>query len=120
MSRTHTPPHAATIVIAEDSPTQAMNLQYLLEQHDYRVVVCDNGQQALAAVREHKPALVISDVVMPQMTGYELCRQLKADRALSGIPVLLVTSLNDPEDVLRGLEAGADSFILKPYDENFL
>lgn len=120
----NTPPnpsvHPATILIAEDSPTQAMNLQYLLEQHDYEVVVCENGEQALTAARAKKPDVVISDIVMPRMSGYQLCRALKADPALADVPVLLVTSLNDPEDVLRGLDAGADSFILKPYEQNFL
>lgn len=108
------------ILIAEDSPTQAMNLQYLLEQHDCRVIVCANGVQALAEARQQVPDVIISDIVMPVMNGYELCRALKAEPALADIPVLLVTSLNDPEDVLRGLDAGADSFILKPYEESFL
>lgn len=108
------------VLIAEDSPTQAMNLQYLLEQHDCRVVVCANGAQALAQAKQSRPDVVISDIVMPLMNGYELCRALKSEPDLADIPVLLVTSLNDPEDVLRGLDAGADSFLLKPYEENFL
>ncbi len=110
----------AIVLIAEDSPTQAMNLQYLLEQHDSQVIVCENGAQALAQAKQTRPDVIISDVVMPQMGGYDLCRSLKSEPGLSEVPVLLVTSLNDPEDVLRGLDAGADSFILKPYEENFL
>lgn len=109
-----------TILVAEDSPTQAMNLQHLLEQHDCNVVLCENGLKALTQTRRSKPDVIISDIVMPQMSGYQLCRALKSDPELADIPVLLVTSLNDPEDVLRGLDAGADSFILKPYEENFL
>jgi hypothetical protein len=110
----------ASILIAEDSPTQSMNLQYLLERHDCQVTACANGAEALAHARKHKPDVIISDIVMPLMNGYELCRALKSDPGLRDVPVLLVTSLNDPEDVLRGLDAGADSFILKPYEENFL
>lgn len=117
---TNAPRPQACILIAEDSPTQAMNLQYLLEQHDYRVIACENGRKALEAAREHRPDLVISDIVMPEMNGYELCRAIKSDPELGEMPVLLVTSLNDPEDVLLGLDAGADSFILKPYEESFL
>lgn len=108
------------ILVAEDSSTQAMSLQYLLEQQGYRVTVCENGRLALEAALRFKPTLVISDVVMPVMDGYGLCREFKKHPDLADVPVLLVTTLNDPEDVLRGLEAGADSFILKPYDDPFL
>lgn len=108
------------ILIAEDSSTQAMSLQYLLEQQGYGVVVCENGRKALDSARLCKPTLVISDIVMPELDGYGLCRALKSDPDLAKIPVLLVTTLSDPEDVLRGLDSGADSFILKPYDDSIL
>jgi len=107
---------AQHILIAEDSATQAQRLQHILEQHGYRVTATANGQLALEAARRNKPALIISDVVMPEMTGYDLCRQVKADAALSDVPVILVTTLSDPQDVIRGLECRADNFILKPYD----
>jgi len=111
---------AIEILVAEDSPTQALSLKYLLEQQGYRVTICENGQLALAEAKRRKPALVISDVVMPEMDGYTLCLAFKSDADLNEVPFLLVTTLNDPEDVLRGLEAGADSFVLKPYDDHFL
>ena len=106
------------ILIVEDSPTQARRLQYILEQQGYQVAHAANGRLALDAARQRKPALVISDVVMPEMDGYEVCRQLKADASLGDVPVILVTTLSDPGDVIRGLECGADNFILKPYDEH--
>lgn len=109
-----------TVLIAEDSATQAMNLQHLLEGCGYRVVVCVDGLQALAQARRERPDLIISDIVMPGMDGFALCREVKDDPALADVPVLLVTSLRDPEDVLRGLDAGADSFITKPFEESFL
>lgn len=108
------------ILVAEDSPTQAQQLEYILQQHHYRVTTAANGRLALEAARRAKPALVLSDVVMPEMDGYELCRQIKADAELSDIPVILVTTLSDPHDVIRGLECRADNFILKPYDEDHL
>ena len=111
---------AVEILVAEDSATQALSLQYLLEQQGYRVTLCENGRLALAEAKRRKPTLVISDIVMPEMDGYTLCRSFKSDADLNDVPFLLVTTLNDPEDVLRGLEAGADSFILKPYDDPFL
>ena len=108
------------ILIAEDSPTQAEKLRSLLEERGYAVVAAADGKQALALARQRKPTLVISDVVMPVMDGYELSRQVKADPELGGIPVILLTTLSDPQDVIRGLECCADDFILKPYDEHYL
>jgi len=108
------------ILIVEDSLTQALKLQYILEQHDYGVVVANNGQEALDYLKEHTPALVISDIVMPEMDGYEMCRRIKERESLKGIPVILLTSLSDPVDVIRGLQCGADNFITKPYQEDFL
>ncbi len=108
------------ILIAEDSPTQAEKLRYILEENHFRVVTAGNGQKALEAMRAHKPTLVITDINMPEMDGYELCRQIRADGQLGDLPVILLTSLADPEDVFKGLECGADNFITKPYDENNL
>jgi signal transduction histidine kinase/HPt (histidine-containing phosphotransfer) domain-containing protein len=108
------------ILIAEDSATQAQKLRHILEEHGYEVGVAGNGRAALDIAAKFLPALVISDVVMPEMDGYELSRRIKADADLRGIPVILVTTMSDPEDVIRGLECGADNFVLKPYDEPYL
>ncbi len=108
------------ILVAEDSPTQAEQLKHLLESRGYTVMLASNGKLALAAAHEHKPALVISDILMPEMDGYQLCKAIKADENLKDIPVILVTSLSSPQDVIRGLECGADNFIRKPYDEKNL
>jgi PAS domain S-box-containing protein len=108
------------ILIAEDSPTQAAQLTYLLEQRDYKVTAAANGREALALLARHKPALVISDIVMPELDGYGLCRAIKADETLKDIPVMLVTTLSDSNDVIRGLECGADNFLRKPYEERYL
>lgn len=108
------------ILIVEDSPTQADHLAYILEQHGYRLSTVRNGREALASISQHPPTLVISDVIMPEMDGYELCRQIKQEDTLNNIPVILLTSLSDPADVVRGLECGADSFIFKPYEEQYL
>ncbi|MHB0916949.1 MAG: GAF domain-containing protein [Thiobacillus sp.] len=108
------------ILIAEDSPTQAEQLKNLLEGHGYRVVAAANGRKALEALRRHRPSLVISDIVMPEMNGYELCHAIKGDEALRDIPVILVTTLSDVLDIMKGLECGADNFIRKPYEEKYL
>ncbi len=104
------------ILIVEDSPTQAELLRYLLERAGYRVTRAADGPQALAAARREKPSLVISDVEMPAMDGYQFCRQLKSDPQLCDVAVVLMTALTDVADVFRGLEAGTDGFLTKPYD----
>src|ERR1700686_583976 len=108
------------ILIIEDSLTQAEQLRDILERHHYRVSAAANGRQALAALAARKPSLIISDIIMPEMDGYELCRRIKADERYRGIPVMLLTSLSNPRDVIRGLECGADNFITKPYNEEYL
>jgi len=108
------------ILIVEDSRTQAEKLKYMLEEHDFHVVVAHNGQEALETLRRRKPTLVISDITMPEMDGYELCRRIRADDQMAELPVILLTGLSDPEDVFKGLECGADNFITKPYEQNNL
>ncbi len=110
----------AHILIVEDSPTQAQQLKLVLERHGYEVAVAGNGEEALSAMALREPAMVLSDVVMPGMDGYELCSAIKERPASGGIPVVLVTSLSDASDVLRALESGADGFVTKPYDDRHL
>ena len=108
------------ILIVEDSPTQAAQLRHILEQHDYRVSFARNGVEALAAIHDHRPTIVISDIVMPEMDGYELCRRIKEDPGIADIPIILLTTLNDSRDVIKALENRADNFITKPCNEQFL
>jgi PAS domain S-box-containing protein len=108
------------ILIVEDSPTQAERLRHLLDTNGYIVRHAADGEAALAVLQDWRPALVVTDVVMPGMDGYAFCRQIKADEALSEVPVILLTSLSEPQDVIRSLECGADNFIRKPFDEQYL
>jgi len=110
----------ALILIVEDSPTQSLKLQHTLERHDYRVIAAADGRGALALLETCLPTLVITDINMPEMDGYELCRRIKDDPKAKEIPVILLTSLSDPKDILRGLECGADNFVVKPYEDEFL
>jgi PAS domain S-box-containing protein len=108
------------ILIVEDSPTQAQHLKLILEKEGYNVSVAGNGKEALSLLATTPQEMVISDIVMPEMDGYELCRTIKQDERFKQIPVILVTVLYDPQDVIRGLECGANNFISKPYDEKYL
>ncbi len=113
-------PENFEILIVEDSPTQAERLRRLIQSKSYKVRVAANGRLALALLQAHRPHLVLSDIIMPEMNGYELCRAIKEDPALRHIPVILVTALNDVKDIIRGIECGADNFIRKPYAEDYL
>jgi len=108
------------ILIVEDSPTQAMQLQHLLEQHNYRVTSAENGIAALTLLEKYKPTIVISDIIMPEMDGFDLCKTMKTDDNLKTIPVVLLTSLTKSDDLIKGLKSGASHFITKPYSEKFL
>jgi two-component system, OmpR family, response regulator VanR len=108
------------ILVVEDSPTQALYLQNVLEQAGYKVQVASNGESALEFLGTREPTLVVSDIVMPGLDGYELCRKIKDNPDLAQVPVILVTSLSDPLDILNGLKSGADNFITKPYQEREL
>jgi PAS domain S-box-containing protein len=108
------------ILIVEDSRTQAEQLRYLLETNNFTVTVATNGVEALERLREKRPTLIISDIMMPEMDGFELCKAVKDDSEFKDIPVILVTSLTRPNDVIQGLEVGANNFLRKPYGEQNL
>src|SRR5271154_5155822 len=108
------------ILIAEDSQTQAEQLTHYLSARGYTVTLARDGRQALAAALRSKPAMIITDVVMPEMDGYTLCKEMKSSPALKDVPVVLLTSLSRAQDIVRGLECGADSFVRKPYDDTYL
>lgn len=109
------------ILIVEDSPTQALQLRHVLEKAGFRVTAAVNGKEALSLLEGGlRPTLVISDILMPEMDGYEFCKWLRSDERFKRLPVILVTTLSDPKNVIKGLECGADNFIVKPYDEKYI
>ena len=103
------------ILIVEDNRTQAEYMRHILEKEGYPVTIAVNGRDALNLVNKKRPTLILTDVMMPEMNGYELCSAIKSDPVTADIPVILVTHLFNPVDVIKGLEAGADNFIIKPY-----
>ena len=107
-------PSGARVLIADDNSSVRELFRKLLAADGHDVVVVPDGDDALAAARTHKPDVILCDVAMPRMSGLEFCRRLKAEPALSRIPVVLVTALSDMSDRVRGIEAGADEFLSKP------
>ena len=108
------------ILLVEDSTTQALKLQHVLEEQGFSVTLAKDGAEGFQQVRQTPPDIVITDIMMPLMDGYELCSRIKNDDKLRHIPVILLTTLSYPEDILRGLKCGADNFITKPYEASDL
>jgi signal transduction histidine kinase/DNA-binding NarL/FixJ family response regulator len=106
----------ARVLVVEDSATQAAALALLLERAGFATVIARRADRALELLEHERVDLVLSDVVMPGMDGYELCRRIKAHPAWNRIPVVLMTSLTDPLAIVRGLASGADHYVTKPYD----
>jgi signal transduction histidine kinase len=108
------------ILIVDDSPTQAKLLELVLTGEGYPVSVAQNGREAIERISVNRPDLVVSDILMPEMDGFELCRRIRRTEEIKSIPIILLTNLSDPAEVLRSLEAGANYFISKPYDNKAL
>lgn len=108
------------ILIVEDSRTQARQIEMIVRPLGYQVRTALSGEEALSILGQGRPVLVISDILMPEMDGYQLCRRIKEDKRFREVPVILLTQLSDPNEVIRGLESGADDFIVKPYSEERL
>jgi len=109
-----------TILIVEDSMTQGEKLKFILEEEKFKVDWVVTGQLGLDYLEKNQPTLIISDVMMPEMNGFDMCARIKADKRWRHIPVILLTTLSEPYDILKGLESGADNFITKPYSREYL
>jgi sigma-B regulation protein RsbU (phosphoserine phosphatase) len=107
-------------LVVDDDPVCRRLLEASLLKRGCSVVTAADGEEAHALAREHKPDVVITDVVMPRLDGFELCRRIKADPELRRTPVILLTALSDSGDVIGALQSGADGFIRKPYHKDFL
>ena len=109
-------PGKREILIAEDDPLNRVLLATYLEEAGYRVGVAANGMQALKLIRESMPDLVITDVNMPEMNGLELCRRLRSHHKLARIPIIMLSGLVEPPEILAGYAEGADDYVGKPID----
>jgi adenylate cyclase len=109
----------AVILVVDDLPQNVKLLDAVLSPRGYRIVPAESGEAALEALAAHSPDLVLLDVVMPGMDGYEVCRRIRGDRATQFLPVVMITAHGDQEKV-KALEAGADDFLVKPLDQTEL
>lgn len=108
------------ILLLAGSLTQADTLKDILEPKNYHLTIAHHSREALDQIRQKRPVLIISEVISPEMDGYKLCQSIKTDNSLKDILVVLLIDPADPRDIIKGLEVGADDFIIKPYDERIL
>lgn len=110
----------ALILIADDSPTEVFVLKKILEKHNHQVITAEDGEQAMELAQSKHPSLILMDVVMPKLNGFQATRRLTKDEATSDIPIIIVSSKNQETDRLWGLRQGAKGYLSKPVDENEL
>jgi two-component system phosphate regulon response regulator PhoB len=103
------------ILVVEDEPAQREVLVYNLEAKGYLVVHADNGEDAMMLVEEEMPDVIVLDWMMPHLSGIEVCRRLKSKSTTRGIPVIMLSARSEDADRVRGLETGADDYVVKPY-----
>src|SRR5688572_12145198 len=105
-----------TILIVDDEPAGRETLESILEPEGYYLVLAENGYQAIERAKAIQPDVILLDVMMPGMNGFEVCRHIRNEKELAEVPILFLTALDDRQSLLNGLEAGADDFISKPVD----
>lgn len=105
----------ALIYIVEDEPAQVEMLSYNLEKENFRTVIAGNGEHALLLVAETVPDLIVLDWMLPDISGIEVCRRLRAKAETKRIPIIMLTARGEEADRIRGLETGADDYVVKPY-----
>ena len=103
------------IVLAEDEPQIARLIEFKLKKEGYDVTWRENGEEALKAIKEDKPDLILLDIMMPVMGGYEVLRRLKEDENLKSVPVIMLTARAQEKDVVKGIDMGAEDYITKPF-----
>ena len=103
------------VLIADDEPNILISLEFLMKREGHQVLLARDGDEALALIRSEHPALVLLDVMMPRKSGFEVCQAVRADEALAGIKILMLTAKGRDTDVAQGLGVGADGYMTKPF-----
>ena len=106
---------AYTILIIEDEPDISELIEYSLTQSGYSIIVSDNGEKGIEFARKHSPDLILLDLMLPGINGIDVCRVLKNDKDTSEVSIIMLTALGQEEDIIKGLETGADDYVTKPF-----
>ena len=106
---------AITILIIEDEPDISELIEYNLSQSGYSILVSNNGEKGIENARKHLPDLILLDLMLPGIHGIDVCRILKNDKDTSSVSIIMLTALGQEEDIIKGLETGADDYVTKPF-----
>ena len=104
------------ILVIEDEPELVKALEVRLRTHDYDVITALDGEEGLRKAKKEHPDLIVLDLILPQVGGYEVCRRLKADESCEHIPVVMLTVKSQSEDIAKGFRVGADEYVTKPFE----
>jgi len=108
------------ILIVDDEPNVVMPIQFLMEQHGYKVMIAERGEDALDLVYQYKPDLVLLDIMLPGIDGYEVCEIIRLDPNYRNIKIIFLTALGREVEIAKGLTLGADAYITKPFSNSAL
>ena len=108
------------ILVADDEPPIVRLMEFILGRHGHQMLSAVNGEQALAMVREHDPDIVLLDIMMPRIDGYEVARTLRADPKYAHLPIIMLSAKAQDEDIQKGIEVGVDEYITKPFSPDHL
>src|SRR4029450_9068607 len=108
------------ILVIEDEPANIQTLSTLLKERGYQINIATNGRQALEVLQRIRPDLILLDIMMPEMDGFETCRRIKASTACGEIPIIFLTAKTDTADIVRGFELGAVDYVAKPFNTHEL
>jgi CheY-like chemotaxis protein len=112
--------HAPRILIADDNPQGVELLEAYLSETDYEIQTAADGEETLRKIAGWQPDVILLDIMMPKISGFEVCKRLRANPATANIPVLMITALDQPSDVERAVEAGTTDFLTKPINKTEL
>lgn len=108
------------ILIVDDEPNIVMSLDYLLRRKNYEVFIARNGKEAIDAIAEHTPDLILLDIMMPDVDGYEICQMVKTDPRTHHIKIIFLSAKSKKSDIEKGYELGADLYVVKPFSNKDL
>ena len=111
---------AAKILVVDDEPALLRLMAFVLQKQGYQMLTATNGDEALDSVRANRPDLIVLDIMMPRRDGYQVAEAIRADPELASIPIVMLSAKAQDEDIERGMEAGVDTFITKPFDPHQL
>jgi CheY-like chemotaxis protein len=107
-----------TVLLVDDEPNIRETISFILEMEGYDVITAVNGMEGLEKLREHRPKAILLDAMMPELDGFEMCREVKADPGLAHTLVIMLTAMGQKVDEERARESGADHFVTKPFDDD--